>query len=303
MRVVKSQNASVMTADPGFQDYLAAVLKEDLAKIVDEIAVPRHFRVNSRNNHRVAEFIYSELEAIGYETRFQGTYSNIIASNPNSKAGEPVILIGAHFDSVPDCPGADDNASAVAGLMVCARLLAEMAPRIPVCFAAFNCEEDGLVGSRDFVANYLLKSNLKISEAHILEMIGYATDEQNSQSMPPGLLLKLPSAGNFLGLLGNRQSNKLVDETLSISKTFLPDLPVLGLKLYLGVEKLVPDLGRSDHLPFWEQKIPALMWTDTANFRNPHYHRLTDTPETLNYSFLQKVTQLLLLNVLNHQKK
>jgi hypothetical protein len=78
---------------------------------------------------------------------------------------------------------------------------------------------------------------------------------------------------------------------------------VLGLKVYLGIEKYFPVLGRSDHAPFWKAGLPALMWTDTSEFRNPHYHQTTDTPDTLDYAFLRRVTQLLVAAVLTESRE
>ena len=280
------------------QNHLFSITENELIKIVDEISIPRHFKFNARNNKYVADWIFSQLTAFGYDVNFQGSFSNIVAYNPNAKSSG-IVLIGAHYDSVPGCSGADDNASAIASMIVCAKAVSRFAPNAPVCFVAFNCEEDGLVGSRDFVSSYLAETDLKIKLVHILEMIGYATDEPDSQFLPPKLPVKIPQIGNFLGIMGNRDSLDAVDNVLALGKSYLPDFPVIGLKLYLGAEKLIPDLGRSDHLPFWEKRIPALMWTDTAEFRNPNYHKPSDTPETLNYSFLKNVTQLLLLQILN----
>jgi Peptidase family M28 len=300
MKVKHSLDAISLPINADFQKYILSISEAELINIVNEIAVPRHFRFNAKNNQNIADWIFSQLSSFGYKTHLQGRYSNVVAFNPNLKSSL-LILIGAHYDSVPNCPGADDNASAIAALIVCAKAVSEFAPHIPICFAAFNCEEDGLIGSRNFVSSYVSKANLRIDQVHVLEMIGYATDEPNTQLIPAGLPIKIPSVGNFLGIMGNQNSRHLVDKVLGLGKSYMPDFNVIGLKLYLGVEKLVPDLGRSDHLPFWEQKIPALMWTDTADFRNPHYHRFTDTPDTLNYSFLKKVTQLLLLQILDFQ--
>ena len=298
MRIVYSSDVNSSPANVALQKDLRSVSEKELKDIVDEIAIPRHFEFNSKNNKFVAERIFSRFAALGYETYFQGNYSNIVALNPDT-VSRPQILIGAHYDSVPNCPGADDNASAIASLIVCAKMISKFAAHIPVCFVAFNCEEDGFIGSRDFVSKHLPETKLKIEEAHILEMIGYATEEPNTQKAPPGLPVKIPSVGNFLGILGNQRSNYLVDNVLASGKSYIPELPVIGLKLYLGLENLLPDFGRSDHVPFWEKRIPALMWTDTANFRNPNYHKFTDTPDTLNYSFLRKVTQLLLFQIMN----
>ncbi len=300
MKVINSSKSKTLTIDENVKKYINHIDKSYLIDVVKEISIPRHFQYDQANNEYVANWIYQELVSFGFETHFHGKYSNVVAYNQNIRK-ENLIIIGAHYDSVPNCPGADDNASAVAALLACAKAVSEIAPDLPICFVAFNCEEDGLIGSFDFVTNYLPKLNLKIKQVHILEMVGFATDEPNSQEMPINLPIKIPTVGNFLGILGNKNSLVAVDDIAALGKTYIPDLPVVGLKIYFGAEKLFPDFGRSDHLPFWEKNISATMWTDTANFRNPNYHQLTDTPDTLNYSFLQKVTQLLLIEVLKNK--
>ena len=128
-------------------------------------------------------------------------------------------------------------------------------------------------------------------------MVGYASSAAGSQQVPAGLPVKVSDRGDFLGLLANRQSSSILDSILSTAATYTPNLPVTGLKVWLGLEKHFPVLARSDHAPLWEQGVPALMWTDTSEFRNAHYHRRTDTPETLDYLFLRKVTQLLTASI------
>lgn len=297
MRVINSKKSKSLKKNLEIQRYLNLINRNDLINFVEEISIPRHFTYEKENNKYVASWIKSQLTSFGYKTESQGKYSNIVAFNLNLKSDE-IILIGAHYDSVPNCPGADDNASAVASLLSCAKAVSQISQEIPICFVAFNCEEDGLIGSYDFVESFLSERNLKLKQVHILEMVGYATDEPNSQKLPANLPVKIPTVGNFLGIMGNKDSLKLVDNVLSLGKTYIPEFSVIGLKIYLGAEKLFPDLGRSDHLPFWENRIPVIMWTDTAEFRNPNYHKITDTLETLNYDFLQNVTQLLLLQIL-----
>ncbi len=161
----------------------------------------------------------------------------------------------------------------------------------------FNREEDGLLGSRDFVDELRAQSTWRIDEAHIFEMVGYCTHERGSQRLPPGLPglgAVAPDVGDFLGLLANRHSNAVAEKLLTLAATYVPAFPVLALKLYFGMERWFHHLLRSDHAPFWEAGIPAIMWTDTSEFRNPHYHRASDTPGTLDYGFLTRVTQLVL---------
>src|SRR5207248_2318474 len=184
----------------------------------------------------------------------------------------------------------------------CAAACSMWRPLLPVIFVAFNCEEDGLAGSRDFVASYLPDAPFKVRCAHILEMVGYASSASGSQRVPKGLPLKVSDKGDFLGLLANRRSNSVLDSVVRHATTYTPQLPVTGLKVRLGLEKHFPVLARSDHAPFWAEDIPALMWTDTSEFRNHNYHRHTDTPDTLDYAFLRNVTQLLTASVIEQAR-
>jgi Zn-dependent M28 family amino/carboxypeptidase len=200
------------------------------------------------------------------------------------------------------CPGADDNGSAVAAMLGCAGACRLWHPVLPVMFVAFNCEEDGLAGSRDFVASYLRTAPFKLRSVHILEMVGYASSAPGSQRVPAGLPIKLSDRGDFLGLLANGFSVDIVDSVLRQATTYTPQLPVTGLKVGPGLEKHFPVLARSDHAPFWAEQIPALMWTDTSEFRNSNYHLRTDTSDTLDYTFLRSVTQLLTASVVEQAR-
>jgi hypothetical protein len=139
---------------------------------------------------------------------------------------------------------------------------------------------------------------LEIREAHVLEMVGYRDRTPGSQRTPSGLPIQIPNTGDFLGLVANESSHPALDATLVQARTYVPDLPVYGLKLPRGADRAIADVLRSDHAPFWSAGIPALMWTDTAEYRNPHYHRPTDLPETLDYAFLLAVTRALVATVL-----
>jgi len=258
---------------------------------VEALAVPRHFYFESNANRRTALWLAERFRERGYEVAFHGESRNVVAF-PAGLSG-PVTLVGAHYDSAPGCPGADDNASAVAALLAAAQACAAMESGRRVVFVAFNREEDGLVGSGEFVRETLPALPWQVNEAHILEMVGYARHEKGSQRVPEGLPISLPDTADFLGLLANGISARAMKDVLATARTVLPELPVLGLEVRLGLERYLPVLRRSDHVPFWAKRIPAVMWTDTAEFRNPHYHQPTDTPDTLNYEFLRRVVQLL----------
>ena len=119
----------------------------------------------------------------------------------------------------------------------------------------------------------------------MLECVGYASHHNNSQKIPPGVPIAVPTTGNFLAVIGNERSQTL---TSSVVQAMKPHLPIVPLVVPGNGEKL-PDTRRSDHTSFWEQGFPAVMLTDTANFRNPHYHRPTDTLDTLNLDFIASV--------------
>jgi len=270
---------------------LGTIAESQLREWVERISVPRHFGAEPEQNRATADWIHGLFDSMGLRVERQGRYSNIVAL-PETSFKE-AILVGAHYDAVPMCPGADDNGSAVAAMLGCAAASNLWRPVLPVVFVAFNCEENGLRGSRDFVETYLPKARFDVQCAHILEMVGYASSEPGSQRVPTGLPIKISDKGDFLGLLANGRSSGVMDFVLRRAGTYVPELPVVGLNVKLGLEKYFPVLARSDHAPFWAQKIPAVMWTDTSEFRNHNYHRHTDTPDTLNYRFLGQVTQLL----------
>jgi Zn-dependent M28 family amino/carboxypeptidase len=273
------------------------VTEEELSEWVNRLAVPRHYEREPEENKNTALWIAAKFQSWNYQVELQGPWWNVVAL-PKDVPG-PLTLVGAHYDSVGGCPGADDNASAVAAMLGCARACAAAPGRPPVGFIAFNREEDGMLGSQDFV-EWLASSNVRVKCAHILEMVGYASEQPGSQRIPPGLPLRVPDTGDFLALLANRGSYRVLDALLTQAKTYLPGFPVVGLRVTLGLEKYFPVLLRSDHAPFWQRRIPATMWTDTSEFRNPLYHQPGDKPDSLNYSFLRSVTQLLVASVLSN---
>ncbi|MEG4405298.1 M28 family peptidase [Microcoleus sp. MON2_D5] len=199
----------------------------------------------------------------------------------------PPIVIGAHYDTVPGSPGADDNATGVAVLLELARDIASGPLKYPVQLVAFDMEEYGYLGSSHHAAKYKQQQEsirLMIS----LEMLGYCNHNPNSQSYPAGLKYFYPDSGNFIALIGTlRTVPDLINLSGKIRKSGQPCewLPVPNRGL------IVPDTRRSDHVPFWDNGYPAIMVTDTANMRNPHYHRESDKIETLDLDFLTGVCQ------------
>jgi hypothetical protein len=258
------------------------------------LAKPRHFREQADQNARVRSFIASFLGELGYSVTLQGRYENVVAL-PRDRRN--LLLVGAHYDSVPQSAGADDNASGVAVLLAVASALARGGPPPGVGFVAFNAEEDGLLGSADFVASGRRELGLEVAGIHVLEMVGFSTNAPGSQRTPSGLFLRGPDRGNFLGLLSNGRSGPLLARAFEKGASATPDLPLVGLETRFGIERWLPVLLLSDHAPFWRAGIPALLWTDTAFFRNPHYHDGSDTPATLDYGFMDRIAALVTASV------
>lgn len=298
MYIVNSKLPKRQKLDGVMTRFLDKVTEEYLREAVEKISIPRHRFAEPENNRAVAQWIEEEFKRNGLTVFRQGPFNNVVGTFQGS-CTDAKIIIGAHYDSVPRSPGADDNASAVAGMLAAAKALSQ-AGKPPIAFVAFNQEEDGLLGSRDFVENYLLPQEHRIELVHILEMIGYCNHAKGSQKVPPGLPVKISDKGNFLAILANRDSNRLVASLVKTASQYVSDLPVKALKVFFGIEKLFSHLLRSDHSPFWSARIPAFMWTDTSEFRNPHYHRPSDKPETLDYQFLKSVTQLLVAQVIGY---
>jgi Zn-dependent M28 family amino/carboxypeptidase len=302
MLVAYSKNRRPNAMNTAIADMLRGVSADKLRAYVDVLAFPRHYGVERKANRHARDLLLRLLRGFGYAPLLQGSYDNIVVIS-GSAENRPFLLLGAHYDSVSGCPGADDNASAVAVCLECARLLKEHEVGRTM-IVLFNREEDGMLGSQEFVAHLAGQPAGMVGEAHIFEMVGYCNRAPGSQRMPPGLPgVAAPDVGDFLGLLANRYSNAIAEDVLALAATYVPHFPVLALKVYMGMERYFRDLLRSDHAPFWAAGIPAIMWTDTSEFRNPHYHRASDTPETLDYDFLANVAKLALARAVSRAWK
>lgn len=224
-----------------------------------------------------------------------GTYQNLVAVFPPSAARAravlPPLIVAAHYDTHQGSPGADDNASALAVLLEVAAAAGRQPPARPLWCVAFNLEEFNLLGSRAYVAA-LRKQGRALHGAIVLECVGFASDAPGSQRQPP-IPVPLPSVGNFLGVVGNEPAAHLITALTEAGAEGPQPLPLIPMTVP-GNGEVVPDTRRSDHAAFWDYGYPAVMLTDTANFRNPHYHQPTDTLETLNMAFLEQVTQTVL---------
>jgi Zn-dependent M28 family amino/carboxypeptidase len=241
---------------------------------------------------RVAEELRNHLMGLGYVVSLQKfiyreeQYFNVVAApageDPLAESAYPVLVAGAHYDTVSTTPGADDNASAVAGLMELARILSRDPPA-GLRLVAFCLEEPPVFRTRNMgsyhYASHLRKTGQSVKGMICLEMIGYFSEKPNSQKFPfPFMKRMFPTTGNFIALVGNNRSR---DFTLRVKEGFSKGSPVQAVTL--NAPAIVIGIDLSDHWSFNKHRFPAVMVTDTAFYRNPHYHRPTDTPHTLDY--------------------
>lgn len=220
---------------------------------------------------------------------------NIVATLPGSDPEAGTFVVGGHYDGAGNSPGADDNGSAIATLLEIARLFSALDYTFPATLQIvfFDQEEQqpdgsGLLGSLAFTQEPGNLDNVK--GAIILEMIGYACRTPGCQRYPQGLpVTNLPETGDFLAVLGLADHTQLIGAFMGSAQSNWPT--VMSLPIPKPVLNMLPDLLRSDHAPFWEKEIPAVMVTDTANFRNTNYHTLRDTPDTLDVPFFRGSAQ------------
>jgi Zn-dependent M28 family amino/carboxypeptidase len=242
-----------------------------------------------------ADFIENSFSRAGLQPRRDSyavngkAYHNIEAEIPGRPQGAPgsgsppIILIGAHYDSVFGSPGANDNGSGVAALLALARRFAGKAGQHTLRFVAFVNEEPPIFLTRQ-MGSFVYASRCKargdrISAMISLETIGYFSDAPHSQSYPaPGLGVFYPSVGNFIGFVSNIPSRNLLRRAVGLFRKHAK-IPSEGAAL----PAFIPGVSWSDQWSFWQHGYPGIMITDTAPFRYPHYHSATDTPDKLDY--------------------
>ncbi len=226
-----------------------------------------------------------------------GSYENVEGVLPGADPTAPAVVVGAHYDTVDGSAGADDNATGVAVLLAAAATLrARRAggwqPARPIRLVAFTLEELGLLGSAAYVAG-LRRTGVEVAAAIVVEAVGFRSEAQRGPAF-----VHLPPPGDFLALVANERSRPLLDHLLAAARAVAPRLRTIPPEPYFVApgEGRGPfaDVRRSDHAPFWDAGWPAIMLTDTADFRSPHYHQSTDTPETLDPAFLGDVARVVL---------
>jgi Zn-dependent M28 family amino/carboxypeptidase len=271
---------------------LSRTLRDHVVRLATKPRPP-----GTREHQAAREYIVNHLRQCGFTVKvipFQEagfTCINIYTESLPADKNLPLVIIGAHYDSIPESPGADDNGSAVAALLELARWIRPHLDKEPLKarlqLVAYDLEEYGLVGSF-FHSRELAQAETALRGMISLEMLGFTDPRPGSQLMPPALMGRYPNVGTFIGIVGNEASAELLQKVTADMKS-VPGLPVEFIAVPAD-GKLLGETRLSDHSSFWDRGFPALMITDTSFFRNPHYHKESDAPETLDYEFLAKVT-------------
>ncbi len=267
----------------------------DLQRHVHALAVSigeRHAGKLQQLN-QTADYIAKQFELTGLAvsnqtyTAYGTQFRNVIAELGGET--DEVIVVGAHYDSVPGSPAANDNASGVAALLKLAALNADQRFCKSVHFVAFANEELPH-GGTDAMGSLAYAGRTKQNGENIfamisLETIGYYTDEPNSQKYPAPLAWLYPDRGNFVAFIGNLRSRQLVRTAIA---SFRRHATIASEGI--AAPQLLRDISRSDHASFWRHGYPAIMVTDTAPFRYPYYHTPNDTPDKIDFTGLAQVT-------------
>ena len=265
---------------------LEAALRRHVERLAGEIG-ERHVQ-RPEALHAAERYIIETLRAAGHEVtrqryEAQGVdCANLEITIPGRRRAGEIVLAGAHYDTVPGSPGADDNASGVAAILELARLLREAQPARTIRLVAFVNEEPpfffwGEMGSKVY-ARAARDRGDDIRVMLSLEMLGCFSDRKGSQNYPPLLGHFYPEQGNFIAFVSNLRSRRALRQVFAAFRAS-SEFPAEKL----AAPALVPGVAWSDQLSFWREGYPAAMVTDTAFFRYRHYHQPTDTAEKLDY--------------------
>ncbi|MGH1364113.1 MAG: M28 family peptidase [Calditrichia bacterium] len=275
------------------------------------LAKTRHRTAGPVHLEAVKDTLENRFSAVGLQSYRQewqlGSYqaANIIGRLPGRPDEATTFIIDAHFDSQTNTPGADDNASGVAGVLEAARILSAYSFRRSIRFIGFDLEEAGLIGAGNYVANGI-PSYEETAGVFNFEMIGFYCDIPGCQSLPNGFDILFPAAadsvaandfrGDFITNVANEASNSLRFAFDSLAAEYVPELRVISLAVP-GNGQIAPDLRRSDHAQFWDAGYKALMLTDGSEFRNPNYHQPGDSIATLDLRFMTNVVKATIATV------
>lgn len=249
---------------------------------------------NHPDNYTAAQtYISKNFQDQGYQSTASNpmpldpthTIANILAELPGTTKPSEILLIGAHYDSVPTGPGANDNGSGVAATLELARLFANSRQPRTLRFIAFYNEESVSPWGARLYAQDCRDKNENIIAMICLETIGCYTDAPNSQHYPAPFSLFYPSTGNFIAFVGSIDYKPILHDSIYAFRVHT-NFPSRGV----AAPGFLKDDTRSDHAAFWTAGYPAVMVTDTANFRYADYHQPTDTPEKIDFDRTARVT-------------
>lgn len=253
----------------------------------------------------VQDLCASRFEEMGFTVERMNYASgvNVVGRKAGTETPAEEILLAAHYDHIQGCDGADDNASGVAAVLEAARVLSQREFPRTLVVACWDEEEDGLIGARAYAADAAANGDQLIFNYNY-EMIGYVSDEPNSQTVPAGFDAIFPAQiqaladdeyrGNFITLIVNEAGRSHMETMVGYAEQIELKTQLLPVPDDVKNSPLLADLRRSDHAAFWEQDIPAAMITDTSEFRYANYHcrnGLEDVVENLNQEFSTKVIQ------------
>ena len=274
---------------------LATELRRHVVQLAEEIG-ERNVQRRPRQLAQAADYIEADLVRSGYEVKRQGyevggtSCYNLEVEIPGTARPDEIVVIGAHYDSVPGSPAANDNASGVAAMLSLAHEFSKATTDRTLRFLAFVNEEapyahTGQMGSWVY-ARRCRERGEKVTGMLSLETIGYFSEASRSQKYPPAVGWLYPSVGNFIAFIGNTRHRRLVRQVVAAFRSSEP-FPSEGGAL----PEIVSHIGRSDHWSFWQEGYPALMVTDTAPFRYPHYHTPEDTADKIDFEKLARVVR------------
>ena len=275
------------------QEEIRAQLQRHVTALAHDIGV-RSDKAYA-NVQRAERYIRTQLLRFGYHVESQEffaggrLYHNLEATLPGVPGyAHEVVVLGAHFDTAEEAPGADDNASGVAGVLELARVFAGNSQRRTIRFVFFPNEEPpwfptSNMGSRHYAAAARARNDQIVAMVSI-ESIGYFDTEKGSQRYPFPLNLAYPDVGDFIGFVSNLRSGELLRRAIATFRAHAT-LPTQGA----AAPAWVPGVWWSDHWSFWKEGYRAIMITDTAPYRNPFYHTPQDTPDKLDYDRMARV--------------
>ncbi|MEO9511762.1 MAG: M28 family peptidase [Flavobacteriaceae bacterium] len=273
-------------------DVVKAVSKDRIMHDIQQMNGIRHYTtpllINKTRTYIMEEFEKYRLEGSMHSFSWNTVAAaNVIGHHKGEDNHNGGYIICAHFDSVRDTPGADDNASGTSGVLEAMRILSQYEFESSIHFVGFDLEEQGLIGSQRYV-NEIAK-NQDILGVINFEMIGYPCRSEICEN------LQLPDTSIYNIALPAFDAIRTKFDTMG--NKYVPELKITSV-----IADDDPNFRRSDHAPFWSANIPALFITDGANFRNPHYHQNSDTPETLDYDFAKNIVATAVLTIMDLAK-